>query len=103
MNNKTAIVYSIILGIIFSMFSSMAVLGYPAYPSLTTKIAFWNISVSLYLINIGLLPSCENCEMTILAYVIIYGFIIGWIGYSLATYLIISVFNKLRNQKQALN
>jgi hypothetical protein len=102
MSNKTTIFYSIIIGFIFGLFSSIPVIGFPTLSSFTEKLIFWNIYLATYLIKIGLLPGCENCELAILAYIAVYSFIIGWIGYSIFVFFIISAFDKLKNKKQLL-
>lgn len=102
-SNKYSLLVSVGLSLglsfLLAFISAAALLGgllYPVEPPLIIKILSWNIILAGYLINLGLLPACKDCEMTVLLYVIFYGFIIGLIGYSIAFFCGISLIKKFR-------
>lgn len=100
MSTRASFFYSLTLGFIFALFSTIPAISYPVNPSLSAKIAFWNISSAIYFIKAGLLASCENCELTVLLYVVIYSFLLGWLGYSIFVYAMILVFEMLKTRNR---
>ncbi len=91
---------SIIFGLMLSGFSVCLVFSGifdSGEMSLTNKLLVWNMYVAIYLMDYGLLPSCSNCEMTGLVYMIFNGFIIGQIVYSTSFFSIGLLVNKPTN------
>ena len=104
--NKSSLLISVGLGFVLAFASIGLLFGHimdSPDPPLITKILLWNIVLTVHLINTGILPSCGNCEMAALLYVIFYGFIIGLIGYSLAIFCGIWLIKKFRNNKEGLS
>jgi hypothetical protein len=97
MNFKYAALSSIALSFILTIFSICVALSDASpNPSLIIKVIGWNIFLAVSLINAGWLTSCGDCEMASLLYVLSYGFIIGIICYSLATFGVIFLITKLK-------
>ena len=46
------------------------------------RFVFWNLHVAMSFIEAGWLPMCIKCELVSLLLVMIYGFVIGFLGYS---------------------
>jgi hypothetical protein len=86
--NKSSLLISVGVGSFLAFISAISLFG-PVLdspdPPLMTKILLWNLFLAVQLISSGILPACRDCELAVLLYVVFYGFIIGFIGYSLAT------------------
>lgn len=60
------------------------------------KALLWNFSVVTWLVEIGILPFCRNCELMSWLNVLFYAFFVGVLGYGLMIALIIAVIRRYR-------
>ncbi|CAN5588448.1 hypothetical protein BH24ACI2_BH24ACI2_06950 [soil metagenome] len=105
MNHKYSIPISITLAFvltIFSLFFALGTLSLNESLYLINIVIAWNVYLAGYLITKGLLPSCRDCEMTVLAYIAFYRFIIGQIVYSILILCGILSKSKLKNRNLAV-
>jgi hypothetical protein len=92
--------FSILLASIPSLISIVVALGtLTAQRSLFHSLLLWNIYFASWLVETGVLPVCENCEMMSLLDILFWGFLIGIIGYCFLMFLVLIL--KYRRQTSA--
>jgi hypothetical protein len=95
-----SILFCVFLGSIPSFLSILLVVGTEnTSPYWYQKLLYWNVFLASQLASAGILPYCPNCELLTLLEILLYGFVIGAIGYSAVIFTALRL-NASRHKKR---